>query len=493
MKGETIWIDAELAERLDGLWKDWQEQETDKRRFRQRKEELDSFALLWHYIDTASHRKQIAGREGEDWVPVSNQIGAKIGKKDRSKFKEIKETLDCWGVVELDSQGHHKTHHMMVNHSDKGLVEYELRGTRKNDNSAYYLPHTDEDEACELTRRALENDIDIDEQTAVAEIMRLYGEERDSVAKHREETVEREAQGGVELIAQYFPWTRKHWQQYQNITGKDKLTNEKYIKWINNREKTTLNRNLNSVRAIANSTGNITRAATTSRLYSPFTSLRRELRKYITIAGEPWAEIDISHFHPCLIANEIIKAEKKDDGLLDDCISNQFYHKIADHLEKKLPWFAESGIQWEQSDSKLRCSPRDRAKVGVMLYLNGGPITKDTKNKERKEVYAALSKHYPNVAGYIEQEKQKLKAKESGSGKNKTTVGKLYAQYLQKKESELFIDQFYIRLTRDRGIPACSIHDAVLVPQSKKREARILLGKILAEQSMKAADDEGLL
>ena len=123
MKGETIWIDAELAERLDGLWKDWQEQETDKRRFRQRKEELDSIALLWHYIDTASHRKQIAGREGEDWVPVANQVGAKIGKKDRSKFKEIKETLDQWGVAELDSQGHHKTHHMMVNHSDKGLVE----------------------------------------------------------------------------------------------------------------------------------------------------------------------------------------------------------------------------------------------------------------------------------------------------------------------------------------------------------------------------------
>ena len=128
-----------------------------------------------------------------------------------------------------------------------------------------------------------------------------------------------------------------------------------------------------------------------------------------------------------------------------------------------------------------------------MLYLNGGPITKDTKNKERKEVYAALATHYPNVARYIEQEKEKLKPKESGSGKNRTTVGKLYAQYLQKKESELFIDQFYIRLTRDRGIPACSIHDAVLVPQNRKREARTLLGKILAEQGMRAADDEGLL
>ena len=87
MKGETIWIDAELAERLDGLWKDWQEQETDKRRFRQRKEELDSIALLWHYIDTASHREQIANREGEDWVAVPYPVGAKIGKKDRGKFK----------------------------------------------------------------------------------------------------------------------------------------------------------------------------------------------------------------------------------------------------------------------------------------------------------------------------------------------------------------------------------------------------------------------
>jgi ribosome-associated translation inhibitor RaiA len=493
MKGETIWIDAELAERLDGLWKDWQEQETDKRRFRQRKEELDSFVLLWHYIDTASHRKQIAGREGEDWVPVSNQVGAKIGKKDRSKFKEIKETLDQWGVAELDSQGHHKTHHMMVNHSDKGLVEYALRGTRKDDNSAYYLPHTGDDEACELTRRALENDIEIDKQAAVTEIMFRYGNEEMNRISLKQTNRNRTAHDIEKLLVKYYPWTRKHWQQYQNITGKNKLTNEKYIKWVENREKTTLNRNLNSVKAIANSTGNITRAATTGRLYSPFTSLRRELRKYITISGEPWAEIDISHFHPCLIANEIIKAEKEDDGLLDDCISNHFYHRIADHLEKELPWFPDSGIQWEQSDSQLRCSPRDRAKVGVMLYLNGGPITKDTKNKERKEVYAALSKHYPNVARYIEQEKQKLKAKESGSGKNKTTVGKLYAQYLQKKESELFIDQFYIRLTRDRGIPACSIHDAVLVPQSRKREARILLGKILAEQGMRAADDEGLL
>ena len=195
MKGETIWIDAELAERLDGLWKDWQEQETDKRRFRQRKEELDSFVLLWHYIDTASHRKQIAGREGEDWVPVSNQVGAKIGKKDRSKFKVIKETLDQWGVAELDSQGHHTTHHMMVNHSEKGLVKYQLTGTRKDDNSAYYEPHTDEDEACELTRIALVNDIEIDEQAATAEIMQRYEAERKHWMKHREETGEREAQG----------------------------------------------------------------------------------------------------------------------------------------------------------------------------------------------------------------------------------------------------------------------------------------------------------
>ena len=38
-----------------------------------------------------------------------------------------------------------------------------------------------------------------------------------------------------------------------------------------------------------------------------------------------------------------------------------------------------------------------------------------------------------------------------------------------------------------------SIHDAVLVPQNRKREARTLLGKILEEQGMRAADDEGLL
>ena len=73
------------------------------------------------------------------------------------------------------------------------------------------------------------------------------------------------------------------------------------------------------------------------------------------------------------------------------------------------------------------------------------------------------------------------------------TVGKLYSQKLQKLESELYIDRFYMTLAGRDNIPSFTIHDSITVPQNSRYHARTLLAKICQTMGLRAADDDGEL
>ena len=151
-------------------------------------------------------------------------------------------------------------------------------------------------------------------------------------------------------------------------------------------------------------------------------------------------------------------AGKKNNGLLEDCINNNFDDKISNELEAGADLIEDFNLP--PFPDHLRIKPRDRAKDAVMAYLNSG-ASKKPRNPERSGVKAAMKKHYPNVEARITEEKEHLKnaAKQINSRDKaaRMTVGKLYSQKLQKLETELYIDRFYMTLAGRDNIASFKI------------------------------------
>ena len=467
-KAVTGWIEKDKAE-----WAGIQ----DKRKTRQRPYHYDNIVLLWHYLSTQETR-EVRGREGE-WVKTPLKVLDKLGL-DHFKARALKQEMKAAGLAEWHEtkRGSLQQHYMKPLYTDE-LVEYEL--TFK-DNHQMLAGFTEDERACEILRRYMNNSISIDRDKAV--------EFLDEKRQQEKEWLEDEANtpDEIELI---IPSDRKEWKQWNKHRKKDK---NQYIKWWLEKEKTNYNRNRMLVDAIYNSRGTITRDNKGRRLHSPFTTLDRRLRRFITIDGEPTATLDISHFHPTLIANEIIRAGKKDDGLLDDCLNNNFYNKIAIEVEAGGELLGEWKLPPYYDDARV--SPRDRAKDAVMGYLNGEGSSRPT-NPERRSVRNAMLKHYPKVERYISAQKEEL-AKEveqinKTNPQQRTTVGKLYSQKLQRMESELYIDTFYQTLAGTDDIPSFTIHDSITVAKSKRGRARTIMAKLAHQQGLRAADDDGEL
>ena len=451
--------------------------EQDKRKTRQRPYHYDNIVLLWHYLSTQETR-ELKGREGE-WVKTPLKVLDKLGL-DHSKARALKQEMKAAGLAEWHEtkRASLQQHYMKPLYTDE-LVEYEL--TFK-DSRQLLAGFTEDERACEILRRHMNNSISIDKDKAV--------EFLDEQRQKEKEWLEDEANtpDEIELI---IPSDRKEWKQWNKYRKKDKGL---YLKWWLEKEKTNYNRNRMLVDAIYNSTGTITRDNKGRRLHSPFTTLDRRLRRFITIEGEATETLDISHFHPTLIANEIIRAGSKDDGLLDDCLNNNFYNKIAIEVEAGGEILGDGRLPPYYDD--VRVSPRDRAKDAVMSYLNGEGSSRPT-NPERRAVRIAMLKHYPNVERYISAQKEEL-AKEvkqinKTNTQQRTTVGKLYSQKLQRMESNLYIDTFYQTLAGTEDIPSFTIHDSITVAKSQRQKARTIMARLAHQQELRAADDDGEL
>ena len=467
-KAVAGWIEKDKAEL---------KKEQDKRKTRQRPYHYDNIVLLWHYLSTQETR-ELRGRAG-DWVKTPLKVLDKLGL-DHRKARALKQEMKAAGLAEWHEtkRGSLQQHYMKPLYTDE-LVEYEL--TFK-DSRQMLADFTDNEEACEILRHHMNNSISIDRDKAVE----FLDEQRQ--AERKWSNPEDLDWGPIELI---IPSNRKEWKQYNKYRKKDKGL---YLKWWLEKEKTNYNRNRMLVDAIYNSTGSITRDSKGRRLHSPFTTLDRRLRRFITIDGEPTATLDISHFHPTLIANEIIKAGSKDDGLLEDCINNNFYSKIAIEVEAGGELLGEWKLPPYYDDARL--APRDRAKDAVMGYLNGEGSSRPT-NPERRAVRNAMLKHYPNVERYISAQKEELAKKVKHINKTnpqqRTSVGKLYSQKLQRMESELYIDNFYKTLAGSDNTPSFTIHDSITVAQSQRQKARTIMVRLAHQQGLRAADDDGEL
>lgn len=477
----TILIDSSI---VDWIEKDWSARvavASDGRTTRQFEFHYDNVALLWHYLTVAQPQDWATANDNAgDWVKVSQAALKGLGKSNKD-FAELKEQLEALGFAQLDNRK--KGIHYMAPLYSGELVPYELRKKKRDKLLASY---EDDDIASKLLRSNMETSIDIGINEAREYLWNQYNKERQfNIEEGNEE-------GNIKEV---IPSDRKELRQYNKVKANKTYTKEKYLSWVFTKEKKTINRNLNLLDAIKENAGSVTRDNAGGRLHSPFTQLRRELRQWITIDGEPIEEIDISHLHPTLIANEIINNGGNDNGLLNDCLQNEFYIKISPILEKESPLMPN--LQLPPYFDGVRVSKRDRAKDAVMTWLNGEVATSRTRNPDRKAVALAMSAYYPDVLAYVDRRKRELlaeaRAKATEEERRWLKAGSVFARYLQRCEARLFVDELFVAVSGRYKIPAFTIHDAIYIPASKRKRVRGLLGKVLADAGIRAADDKGEL
>ena len=475
----TILIDSSIVNWIQEDWESQKERTFDKRSIRQLEYEYDNVALFWHYLTVAQPQDwKESGVNAGEWVKVSQKALKPLGKSNKD-FAILKAEMERLGFANLDNDK--KGIHYMAPVFSASMEPYQLR---KKNKDLLLGGYEDDDTACQLLRANMGSSISIEAEEARGFI----------VDKYKKELLGFEEEEANAEIQEVIPDDRKALKQYNKVKNDPRYSKEKYIYWYLNREKITFNRNLNLISAIEHNAGAITRDDSGGRLHSPFTTLRRELREYLRIDGEEVAEIDVSHLHPTLIANEVIKAGRKDNGLLEDCLQNKFYIKISGVLERLSPLMP--GLELPPYYDSLRVSKRDRAKDAVMTWLNGSPVSNRTKNVDRKAVGEAMAEYYPDVCKYVDRKKLELRneaERREPKAKWYPNAGALFARYLQGLESSLFVDQLFLAVSGRYKIPAFTIHDAIYVAKTRKKRVRGLLGRVLADAGIRAADNEGEL
>lgn len=163
-------------------------------------------------------------------------------------------------------------------------------------------------------------------------------------------------------------------------------------------------------------TGKITAHRTNrSRVHNSLTSMRNEMRRYITYKGEQLIEIDTANSQPVLLAHELKKeGYEVEDELIRILLKGDFY-------------------------SLFNGTDRDSIKEKVFSFLYAIEMNKD------HEVYKVLLKKYPNFTVSL----------------CDFSKGRSLAMLLQKAESRIWIDKVSHTLML-AGIKHATIHDSVV-------------------------------
>lgn len=188
--------------------------------------------------------------------------------------------------------------------------------------------------------------------------------------------------------------------------------------------------------------GAIRRGRRVNRLYSPWTSTPRELRRACSLNGEPLVSIDLQASQPTLIG---LLAE--DDSFSQACLNDELYGHIG----------------------KLFGVDRETAKPIFLSYIYGRNRKPTARNTCAFQVQQFVAEHFPQTHAFIWQ--------------NKAFDHKSFACRLQNLEANLFLDGILNELMQER-MAALTLHDSVTVPYSLLEPAleisQAILGKQLA-------------
>jgi hypothetical protein len=195
---------------------------------------------------------------------------------------------------------------------------------------------------------------------------------------------------------------------------------------------------LHWARTLNSGMGKIRRGQRVNRLYSPWTSAPRELRRCCYLADEPIVSIDLQASQPTLIG---LLAD--DESFCEACARDQLYSQIGE----------------------IFAVAREDAKPIFLSYAYG-PIRRPTsRNKQAFAVQNYVASSFPKTHKYIT--------------KHKAHDYREFACRLQNLEAELFLDGILRRAIKEE-LFALTVHDSVSVPESQSERAIAISREILA-------------
>jgi hypothetical protein len=212
----------------------------------------------------------------------------------------------------------------------------------------------------------------------------------------------------------------------------------------------------------------------TNRVTTTFSNLKKEFRPMLSVGGEAVALLDVSACQPLILAYVMRdKIEEEELKKYQDLVeSGQFYIEIADF----------AGV----TDKELK-------KNGMLRYLFGpvfevGPkwlLECDNPDPDLYELLTMVNvwfcKNFPGVRQFLIEEKkrpenvakywgtyQRNKKKRKGMKDECPHPYAAVAHTLQKLEAKVVIeDTCSALLKREPGMPILTVHDELIVPQSK--------------------------
>ena len=169
------------------------------------------------------------------------------------------------------------------------------------------------------------------------------------------------------------------------------------------------------------------------RVFSPLTSLPKNIRKNVTRKGETLVEIDAKNSQPLLLVNELIKNGCKVELELIDLVTRGDFYSLF----------------------RINGKTRDEIKPEVFSFMFNKQVNK------RSRIFKTLQTKYPVfVDGLIKYSK---------------TFDSLAGE-LQQIESNIWIDGIS-RSLMDAGIKNCTIHDSVVIDQQDVAKAYRIVNK----------------
>lgn len=206
----------------------------------------------------------------------------------------------------------------------------------------------------------------------------------------------------------------------QNLSLLNPIPGEKPRYADKKAEKKKKNRGISSQKKLKANAGGVKRGWQVRRIFSPWVTCNREVRKCFLLDGCGITAIDLKAAHPTLIAQM-----SGDQKLARDCQSDALYRGIAQEIGQS----------------------RDEAKKAFMAYAYGKNRKDGRGNKAAFLVQEWIRGNYPTAANFITHEKT-IKDHEQ------------FSIDLQNLEAGIFVDGIYRELC-DLGLPALTVHDAV--------------------------------
>jgi hypothetical protein len=197
---------------------------------------------------------------------------------------------------------------------------------------------------------------------------------------------------------------------------------------------------LHWARALQLGLGSIRRGRRVNRLYSPWTSSPRELRKACFLANESIVSFDLQASQPTLIG---LLAE--DDAFSQACLNDELYSHIG----------------------TIYSVEREEAKRIFLSYIYGPNRHSTARNKQALFVQEYVAQQFPKTHAYVWHSKEHDYS--------------AFACQLQNIEAKLFVEGMLAEMMQ-KGVPALTVHDSLSVPETHYGQAVEACRKILGEK-----------